>query len=255
MTTTEAREAAEAPAGSPEELTLAPRPVDRRILRGLVAALAALALVAAGFTVWQRLQPPPDFTLAQLQDAYSGMVRSDGTNDVSTIDPSRFPEPPLRISPVECTPLFTSTVSNQFPPAALDGVSTYWLNAGPASISLFTVRYTDAKAAAAAYAAVTDARTGCAGRTVRFSGAEGSGRVVETATGPPPEAPEQVAFRLEREGGQSRYALHVLRLSNTVTWQYRYETGRGAYDPTPAQQLMNGMSAQLLSIQRAAADR
>ena len=249
MATTEVRDAADAPA--PEVLALAPRPVDRRVAVALVVAVLALALGGAGWALWQRRQPPPDFTLAQLQGAYSGMVRSDGTNDVSTIDASRFSEPALRISPVECTPLFTSTVSNQFPPAALDGVSTYWLDAGSA-ISLFTVRYADAKAAAAAYRAVTDATTGCAGRTVRFSGPEGSGRVVETATSPPSEAPEQVAFRLDREGGQGRYALHVLRLSNSVTWQYRYQAGRGAYDPTPAQQLMNGMSTQLLSVQRAA---
>ena len=254
MTTTEVRDAADAPAPEPDVLALAPRPADRRVVVTLVAAVLALALGGAGYTVWQRLQPPPDFTLAQLQDAYSGMVRSDGTNDVSTIDPSRFAEPPLGVSPVECTPLFTSTVSNQFPPTALDGVSTYWLQAGPASISLFTVRYADVRAAEAAYRAVTDATTGCAGRTVRFSGSEGTGRVVQTPTTPPPEAPHQVAFQLEREGGQGRYALHVLRLSNTVTWQYRYEAGSGPYDPTPAQQLMNGMSAQLLSVQRAATD-
>ena len=255
MTTTELRDGADAPAQQPDVLTLAPRPVDRRVVPVLVALALVLGLGGAGLAVWQRLRPPPDFTLAQLQGAYSGMVRSDGTNEVSTIDASRFPEPPLRISPVECTPLFVSTVSNQFPPAALDGVSTYWIDPGSASISLFTVRYADAAAAAAAYRAVTDATTGCAGRTVRFSGAEGSGEVVQTTVKPPPDAPEQVAFELDRGRGEGRYALHVLRLSNTVTWQYRYEVSRGPYDPTPAQHLMNGMSLQLLSIQRAATER
>ena len=67
------------------------------------------------------------------------------------------------------------------------------------------------------------------------------------------DAPEQVAFALDRGAGQGRYALHVLRLSNTITWQYRYDTGPGAYDPTPAQQLMNGTSTQLLAVQQAAA--
>jgi len=142
-------------------------------------------------------------------------------------------------------------VSNQFPPAALDGVSTYWLSGS--SISLFTVRYADADTAEAAFRAVGDASTGCAGQTVTFSGAEGSGQVAPVPVTAPADAPEQLAFVLERGEGQGRYALHVLRLSNTVTWQYRYDTGRDAYDPTPAQQLMNGMSAQLLAVQRAAA--
>lgn len=251
MTTSEVRD--EADAAGPEVLESAPRPVDRRLLRGLVAAAVVGVLAVAGLVVWQRLQPPLDFTLEQLQGAYTGMVRSDGTNDVSTIDASRFPQAPLRISPEACTPLFVSTVSNQFPPAALDGVSTYWLGGAAASISLFTVRYADTEAASEAFRAVTDASTGCAGQTVIFSGSEESGRVQEVAVAPPEDAPEQVAFALDRGPGQGRYALHVLRLSNTITWQYRYDTGRGAYDPTPAQQLMNGMSTQLLSVQQAAA--
>ena len=251
MTTSEVRDDADAPPA--EVLEAAPRPVDRRVLRTLVAVGLAAVLAVAGLAVWRQLQPPADFTLEQLEGAYTGMVRSDGTNDVSTIDPSRFTETPLRISPDACTPLFTSTVSNQFPPAALDGVSTYWLSGSASSISLFTVRYPDADAAEAAFRAVGDASTGCAGQTVTFSGAEGSGRVAAVAVTAPADAPEQLAFALERGPGQGRYALHVLRLGNTVTWQYRYDTGTGAYDPTPAQQLMNGMSAQLLAVQRAAA--
>lgn len=251
MTTSQVRD--EADAAGPEVLETAPRPVDRRLLGALVVAALAGVLAVAGLAVWQRLQPPPDFTLEQLQGAYTGMVRSDGTNDVSTIDPSRFPQAPLRISPEACTPLFVSTVSNQFPPAALDGVSTYWLGGATASISLFTVRYADADTAGAAFRAVTDASTGCAGQTVSFSGPEESGRVQEVPVAPPEGAPEQVAFALDRGPGQGRYALHVLRLGNTITWQYRYDTGRGAYDPVPAQQLMNGVSAQLLSVRQAAA--
>ncbi|GAA1847793.1 sensor domain-containing protein [Microlunatus capsulatus] len=251
MTTSEVRDEAEPQA--PEVLEAAPRPVDRRLVRTLVAVGLAAVLAVAGLAVWRQLQPPPDFTLSQLQGAYTGMVRSDGTNDVSTLDASRFTESPLRISPEACAPLFASTVSNQFPPGALDGVSTYWLGGSSSSISLFTVRYPDADAAEAAYRAVDQAAAGCTGETVRFSGAEGSGRVEPVAVTAPEDAPEQLAFALERGPGQGRYALHVLRLSNTVTWQYRYDTGGGAYDPTPAQQLMDGMSAQLLSVQRAAA--
>jgi hypothetical protein len=248
MTTAEVRD--EADAGSPEVLEVAPRPLGARSRRTLVAAALVGVLVVAGLALGQRLQPPPDLTLAQLQSAYAGMVRSEGANDVSTIDRSRFPQRPLRISPEACTPLFLSTVSNQFPPAALDGVATYWL--GPTSISLFTVRYADAATAGAAFAAVADASTGCAGQVVRFSGPEEPGRVVPVAVEPPADAPDQVAFALDRGLGQGRYALHVLRLGNTVTWQYRYETRRGAYDPMPAQQLMAAVGAQLLAVQRGA---
>lgn len=251
MTPSEVRD--EAATSAAEVLAAEPRPVDRRLVRVVLAAALAGVLVVAGLAVWRRVQPPPDFTLAQLQGAYTGMVRSDGTNDVSTIDPSRFRDPPLRISPEACTPLFVSTVSNQFPPAALDGVSTYWLGGGSASISLFTVRYADVDAAGAAFRAVADASTGCAGQTVTFSRSEGAGRVVAVPVPVRAETPEQVAFALDRGEGQGRYALHVLRLSNTVTWQYRYDTGRGGYDPIPGQQLMDGVSAQLLSVQRAAA--
>lgn len=253
MSTPEVRDATEA--APPEVLEAAPRPVNRRLLRTLVVAGLVALLAVGGLAVWRQLQPPPDFTLAQLEGAYTGMVRSDGTNDVSTIDPSRFTDTPLRISPEACTPLFSSTVSNQFPPAALDGVSTYWLGGASSSISLFTVRYLDADAAAAAFRAVGDASTGCAGQTVTFSGAEGSGQVEAVPVAATADAPEQLAFALDRGPGQGRYALHLLRLSNTITWQYRYDTGPGPYDPTPAQQLMDGMSAQLLSVQRAAAGR
>lgn len=248
---TEARDEADERAPEPETLALGPRSSDPRLVRRLVALGVAAVLALVGWTAWQRFKPLPDFTLEQLQGAYAGMVRADGTNDVSTIDPGKFPDPPLTVDPVGCTPLFATTVSNQWPRPAVDGVSTYWL-AGPDSVSLFTVRYVDPDAAAAAYREVDDAVTACEGQTIRFSGREGSGRLQRVPVAPGEHAREQLAYRLDRAGGQGRYVLHLLRLDNTVSWQYRYQAGADAYDPTSAEQMMEGLATQLLSVRQAA---
>jgi hypothetical protein len=247
--TTEVRDVADGPAPEPDVLALGVEPANRRLRRDLLAAGLVLVLALAGYAGWQHFQPAPDFTLEQLEGAYAGMVRSDGTNEVSTIDASKFTDPPLSIDPPTCAPLFTTTVSNQFPVPGLDGVSTYWL-AGDAAVSLFTVRYADRATAETAYQEVADALSACDGQTVRFSGREGSGRlhrIPVTATKP---APEQLAFGLDRAGGQGRYVLNLLLLSNTVTWQFRYDARTSAYDPTSAQQMMTGLATQLRSVQQ-----
>jgi hypothetical protein len=246
--TTELRDEAGAPIPEPDVLALGVAPVDRRRLQGLVAALVVLVLALAGYAGAQHLRPAPDFTLEQLEGAYAGMVRSDGTNDVSTIDPSKFTDPPLSINPPTCAPLFTTTLSNQFPASGLDGVSTYWLTAD-AAVSLFTVRYADQATAKEAYREVAHALSACDGLTVRFSGREGSGRLHRIAVTAASRAPEQLAFGLERGSGQGRYVLNLLLLSNTVTWQFRYQARTGAYDPTSAQQMMTGLATQLRSVQ------
>ncbi len=264
MTTTEVRDAADGPAPVADVLTVAPRPTNRRVVLAVLAAALAAVLGFAGYTVWQRLQPPPDLTLAQIEDAYGGMVRSDGTNEVSVVDVSKFTDAPLEITPTDCVPLFDTTVSNQWPTGALDGASTYWLNEGGASISLFTVRYPDTAAAAAAYGTVQTALSACDGTQVDFSGPETPGAVAAVLV-PAGDADAALAYQLDRDGRQGRYAVHVTQLTNTVTWQYRYEspeeavtpgqtldTGR-AYDPTPADQLTTGLIAQLRSIQAAVA--
>jgi hypothetical protein len=183
-------------------LAFAPRPVNRRLITAL-ALLVALALLAvAGVVVWRRLQPPPDFTLAQLEGAYTGMVRSDGTNDVSTIDPSKFTDPPLAFTPAGCARLFDTTVANQWPAGALDGVSTYWLNDGTASISLFTVRYADDDAAKAAYQQVVDARPGCEG-SITFSASSSTDRRLPESGG---TGPNRLPARAGGQPGSLRRA-------------------------------------------------
>jgi hypothetical protein len=233
----------------PDVLALGGGPADRRALRVVVAVAVVAVLTLAGSAGWQHFRPQPDFTLEQLQGAYAGMVRSDGTNEVSTIDPSRFTDPPLAIDPPACAPLFATTVSNQFPSPALDGVSTYWL-AGDDSVSLFTVRYADRGTAEAAYRTVSDAVSSCEAQTVHFSGREGPGRLLRIPVTAADPAPEQLAFGLDRTGGQGRYVLHLLRLGNTVSWQYRYDARTGQYDPTSAQQMMTALATQLLAVQQ-----
>jgi hypothetical protein len=247
--TTEVRDEADAATQEPDVLALGPQPANRRVLRAVVAAAVAAVLALVGYAGWQHFRPAPDFTLEQLQGAYAGMARSDGTNDVSTIDPSKFTDPPLAIDPPACTPLFATTLSNQFPTSGLDGVSTYWLT-GDAAVSLFTIRYTDHAAAQTAYREVAQALLACDGRTVRFSGREGSGRLHRIPVTAARPAPEQLAFGLDRGSGQGRYVLNLLLLSNTVTWQFRYHALASAYDPTSAQQMMNGLATQLRSVQQ-----
>ena len=232
----------------PDVLTLGGGPVSRRAVRAVVGAAVVAVLALAGYAGWQHFRPVPDFTLEQLQGAYAGMVRSDGTNAVSTIDPGRFTDPPLAIDPPACAPLF-ATVSNQLLSPALDGVSTSWL-AGDDSVSLFTVRYADRTAAEAAYRTVWDAVSSCEAQTVHVSGREGSARLVRIPVPAGEPAPEQLAFGLDRIGGQGRYVLHLLRLRNTVSWQYRYDARTCQYDPTSAQQMMTALATQLLSVQQ-----
>jgi hypothetical protein len=43
-------------------------------------------------------------------------------------------------------------------------------------------------------------------------------------------------------------AIQLLPYLNTLTWQYRYETGTGDYSPLAADQLMQGLHAQLDAV-------
>lgn len=233
---------------APEVVTFGPRATFGWLRWVALVTVVALAVPLARIAIWEAVRPPPDFTLVQLQGAYYGMVRNDGTNDMSTIDASKFADPPVSIDPQVCGPLYATTVANRFPDSAVDGVSTYWINEGSSSISLFTLRYPTTEAAEAAFGSVTDALATCTGSTIAF-GAKISGGVTEVI----PVASDsgiatQTAFVLDR-GLAGRFAFHVMQLSNTVSWQYRYDVRNGPYQPLPAQQLMDGLAAQLLFIQ------
>jgi hypothetical protein len=43
-------------------------------------------------------------------------------------------------------------------------------------------------------------------------------------------------------------AIQLMPYLNTITWQYRYESGTPAYDPLAADQLMASMRTQLDAV-------
>lgn len=216
----------------------------------LVFVLVA-ALVLAGLATWRFWpRPPPDLTTEDLTGAYAGMVRADGTNQVSTLTAADLTEPPARIRPARCAPLFEATVSNQFPPTALEGVSTYWLKEGSASISLTTYRYADSDAARRQFVQVSDTLAACVGTRLRVDRRSNVSVEQQTVT-PPDQADDYVSFLAASPPGNTRVTIDVARLTNTVSWQYRYDyQSRERYTPLAAQQLMASLMSQLRDIQK-----
>lgn len=241
--------AAEGPAA--EVLSVGPRRGDPRARRlriaGVVVALVAVG-VGAVWSWWPR--PLPDLTLGQLEGVYAGMVRSDGTNELYVLDPASVRGERVTVAPPICAPLFASTVFNQLPSGAVDGVSTYWLDQRN-SISLFTLRYPDRDQATQAYEDLAGTLDSCQGTQLTLSSEGAAGLVVQVPTGSAPDA-NQLAYTFGPEDG-SRFAIHVMAYANTVTWQYRLESGTGAYAPLPAQQLIDGLLGQMRSVQELAA--
>ena len=156
------------------------------------------------------------------------MVRADGTNDASVLTRRSVAETPLTVTPAECSPLVEATMANRFPAAALDGVGTYWLGQG-STISLFTLRFADADQAEAERTRIADALDACADRqiTVRTQASAvrpGSRPSCRTATG---SGGDQLGYTLAGPNGLT--AIQLMPYLNTVSWQYRYETGSASY--------------------------
>jgi hypothetical protein len=234
---------------APEELLLGPRR-PRRLPRWFsVLALTLALLIVAAAAVWRYWpQPVAPLSLAELQDTYAGMVRADGTNDASVLTRQTVAEIPITVSPAECAPLVEQTLANRFPSAALDGVGTYWLGQGT-TISLFTMRFADADAAAAERALIAAALDACAGsyivvrRTQETTGGW-QGRVERSVAGS--GADDQLGFLLSEP--YDVMAIQLLSYLNTLTWQFRYESGSATYSPLGADRLMYSLHAQLDSI-------
>lgn len=233
----------------PEVLSLGPQRARRRPRRELVALVAVLIVLAAmvgGWWLW--LRPAPDFTLGGLEDVYSGMVRSDGTNDLYTIEAGSIPRAdPVTVTPVECTPLFDTTVYNRFPSDALDGVSTYWFG-DPATVSLLTVRYPDRAAARRAYVSVEKAMAACSESSIRLRSDRSAGRVIPTEAIAVPGADRQLGYTYSTQS-RSRFAIHVLQYANTITWQFRYDYAADSYSALPAAQVMTSLVTQMRAVQ------
>jgi hypothetical protein len=235
-----------------EVMAFGPPPTSKRSVRVLVIIGVALALVLAAFGIWRLVPKPlPDFSTSDLEGVYTGMVRSDGTNDVSTLNRDQVREPPVSTTPVACSPLFDATISNQFPPAALDGVSTYWLNDGMSSISLLTYRYPDAVVAQHDYQAVATALRQCTGETITV-GSTRNLRVRQRQVPGGNEVASYLSYAITTPGSRGQFSTDVFQLKNTVTWQYRYDYGNAlAYSSVAAQQLMKSMMLQMRAVQQA----
>lgn len=234
----------------PEVLAFGPARPHPMLGRSWLVVLLIMVVVAAAFGVWRLLpQPAPDFTLSDLEGGYTGMVRSDGTNDVSTLTRDKLTGSPASVTPLECAPLFDATLSNQFPSTALDGVSTYWLNAGSSSISLVTFRYPDAKAAQAQFVQIQEAFDACAGVPMRVDRSSDV-LAVQQHVAAPEGVQRYLSYLVSSPPASTRFSTDIAQLGNVVTWQYRYDySSASSYSPVAAQQLMTSLTSQLRYIQ------
>jgi hypothetical protein len=232
----------------PEVLTFGPQPTWLRSWRPVVLVLLAALLVAAGVVAWSlRPKPTDDFTFSDLQDVYAGMVRADGTNDAAIMNRDQPRPAPVPVSPLSCLPLVETTLADQFPAKALDGVSTYWLGQGPASaVSLFTLRYPDRETAARQYQAIADALATCDDN--RLTVGRDQGLVTATPVSYENGVRSQLGYLVRLATGDL-YAISVLQYANTITWQFRLEFGNQPFEPYVAQRVMNSLMAQVLSIE------
>lgn len=243
----------ETPAADADLLTLGPAPRRRTHRRRSLVVGAVLLLLVVGLVLWRLVPPAPaDFTAADLEGVYAGMVRSDGQNEVSVLNESNSYPATISVTPDACVPLFEQTLGNAYPEQALDGVSTYWLNEASMSISLFTYRYADPAAAEGDFARVQDALTTCRTATsLTSAGRPVTLEPVPTAPGDTDRAP-QVAYLTT--GSTGRFATQVFLLQNTVTWQYRYDYADGPYVATASQQLTDALVSQMAAIQQMRTD-
>jgi hypothetical protein len=239
---------ADSPADA-DVLSFGPRSPDRRQRRGLLLLLVLVVLAAGGYGAWQlRPRAAPDFSLADLEGVYAGMVRSDGTNDVSLLDREQMKDPVPPISRAECAPLFEFTLANQYPATAAEGVATYWLDPGSA-VSLMTFRYPTADAAAAEFERVETALQACTDGTLTVDRTAGV-RIVEQTLPAATGVQGHRSYEVDYPVRDVRYQTEVLRLTNTVTWLYRYDYGPQAASPVEgSQQLMTSMIQQMQAIQ------
>ena len=238
----------EPPPAAPEELVLGPR--LRRVLPRWFPYVALLVgvLVLATAAVW-RFWPRPvePLSLGELQDTYAGMVRADGTNDASVMTRQTVGESPLTVSPADCSPLVEMIMANHFPTTALDGVGTYWFGQG-STISLFTLRFADADAAARVQQQIAAALKTCPSLSVSTAGTqERALPVAHQSVRPTTTADdEQIGYVLLATDDVN--AVQLMAYENTLTWQYRYESGSTSYSPLAADQLMSSLHSQLDAV-------
>ena len=237
------------PKSEPEVLTVGLGESGRLSRRGKLIFVAIVLALLAGLLAWRFWPTPaPLFSLSDLQDVYSGMVRHDGTNEASVIDRRWSSEQDGYIVPTACEPLFDATVLNRAPREALDGVGTFW-DIDRSSVSLFTYRFADVASAEREYQRLTAVVDNCRDVPVQVHARPASrGMLTVTPLILDTNAPPQIAYVLTTNDG-TKLVVHVLLFNNTISWQFRYEPVAGAYLPLTAQRVMDSLTDQMRAVQ------
>ena len=237
------------PKSEPEVLTIGLGESGRLSRRGKFILIAAILVLVAGLLAWRFWPTPaPLFSISDLEDVYSGMVRHDGTSEASVIDRRWSSEQEGYILPTACEPLFEATVLNRPPPEALDGVGTFW-ELDRSAVSLFTYRYRDVASADREYQRLTSVLDNCRDAPVQVHARPASrGMLTVTPLVPEPKAPPQIAYVLTTNDG-TKLVVHVLLFNNTISWQFRYEPVAGAYLPLTAQRVMDSLTDRMRAVQ------
>jgi hypothetical protein len=237
------------PRSEPDVLTVGLGEAGRLSRRRKVVLIAIGLALLAGLMVWRFLPArAPLFSLSDVQGVYAGMVRSDGTNMASVIDPRWSSEQDGYIVPAACGPLFEATVLNRPPAGALDGVSTFW-ERDRSAVSLFTYRFEDVAKADREFNRLATVLDSCDHARVEVHAPPASrGLLTRTPLAPDSDPPAQIGYVLTNNAG-AKLAIHVLAFSNTVTWQFRYEPVPGTYSPLSADRLMDSLTDQMHAVQ------
>ncbi|HEX5384872.1 MAG TPA: hypothetical protein VFW54_09540 [Propionibacteriaceae bacterium] len=237
------------PKSEPEVLTVGLGESGRLSRRRKLIFVAIVLALLAGLLAWRFWPTPaPLFSLSDLQDVYSGMVRHDGTNEASVIDRRWSSEQDGYIVPTACEPLFDATVLNRAPREALDGVGTFW-DIDRSSVSLFTYRFPDVASAEREYQRLTAVVDNCQDVPVQVHARPASrGMLTVTPLILDTNAPPQIAYVLTTNDG-TKLVVHVLLFNNTISWQFRYEPIPGAYLPLTAQRIMDSLTDQMRAVQ------
>lgn len=232
-----------------EVLDFGPRTTSRRRRLTAVLAVIVLALAAAALGLSRWWPQAPDFTLADLQGVYTGMVRSDGTNDMSTINRAELRPVNIAVTPARCAPLF-STLANHIPAHAIDGVSTYWIDT-PVTTSLVSYRYGSADDARQDLRNAGTVLSGCLDQPVTL--VDGMSREVtlsRLATSPADGRSEQLGFSYLYSDAAGRWDIRLLQQTNTLTWEFSYDAS-GRSDLAPGQRLLDALNTLMRSVQDA----
>jgi hypothetical protein len=206
-------------------------------------------MLLAGLLTWRFWpRPAPLFSLSDLQDVYSGMVRHDGTSEASVLDRRWSTEQEGYVLPTACEPLFEATVLNRAPREALGGVGTFW-EIDRSAVSLFTYRFHDIASADREYQRLVAVLDNCRDVPVQVHARPASrGMLTVTPLSIDSNAPPQIAYLLTTND-DTKLAVHVLAFDNTISWQFRYEPALGADLSLTAQRVMESLTEQMRAVQ------